>query len=121
MKKLIDDEVVSYFQGDNSLLDGSIQRIDISRNEEDKVNIELYFEMRRSSEYRNSIVRFSDCKEYSFSYTDDYYFYSVEAFKLFKTGSSKYYASFDPCDESECVSEEDRDVIFSKSISVQLS
>jgi len=120
MKKLIDDEVVDYFQGENSLLDGSIQRIDISLDKESKVNIDLHFKMRKSADYRNLVVNFSVCKEYSFSYSDDYCFYNVELFKFFKTEDSKFYASFDPCDESEYVSDEDQDVIVSKSISVQL-
>ncbi len=110
-------QMVTHFSGNNSLLDGKIKRIEIF-DADSSVCINIDFDMRLSSDYQNVQIKFVGCKSYSFSYSDDYYFYNVELLKFFQGDDGLFYISFDPSDEVEIISDEDQDFILCREVSV---
>ena len=110
-------ESVNHFSGNNSLLDGNIKRINIFYTDS-SVCINIDFDMRPSSDYQNIQIRLIGCTHYSFSYTDDYYFYNVELLKFFQGDNGLFYISFDPADETEIIADEDQDFILCREVSV---
>jgi hypothetical protein len=111
-----DQELVSNFIDNNSLLDGKIEKIEIFQANS-SVSINIYFAMRPSSDFKKIILQFSGCKQYGFSYSDDYFFYNVELVKFFQTEEGLFYVSFDPYDELEKVSDKDQDFVLSSNVS----
>ncbi len=111
-----DQELIFNFKGNNSLLDGEIEKIEIFQADL-SVNINIYFTMRPSSDYKKIILQFGGCKQYGFSYSNDYFFYNVEIVKFFQTEKGLFYVSFDPYDESKAVSDKDQDFILSHNVS----
>lgn len=109
-------ELVLSLTDNNSLLDSVIEKFEIFMAD-GHVNANVWLQMRPSSEFGKVQLKFTDCKEYSFSYTDDYYFYNVELVKLFKTKDGMFYVSFDPVDEQDEVSNEDQDFILARGVS----
>ncbi len=104
------ETLVAQFTGKNCLLDGRIERISIFEDNS-SVCVDVEYRMRISSEFDKIYFKFMNCKEYSFYFSSDYYFYNVELVKLFKNESGLYYISFDPKDELDCVSDDDQDYI----------
>jgi len=111
-----DEKLITRFLGSNSLLDGKIEKIEIF-DAGSSVCININFNMRPSSDYQKVQFKFVGCKGYSFSYSEDYYFYNVELLKLFQGEDGLFYISFDPCDEIEVISDEDQDFILCREIS----
>lgn len=111
-----DEKLIARFLGENSLLDGKIEKIEIF-DVDSSVCININFDMRPSSDYQKVQFKFSGCKGYSFSYSDDYYFYNVELLKFFQGEDGLFYISFDPCDETEAISDEDQDFILCRGVS----
>lgn len=103
-------ELLDRFRDINSLLDGKIEKIEIF-SRDFSVCINIHFCMRPSSDYQKIEFRFIDCKQYSFSYSENYYFYNVELVKFFECEDGLFYISFDPFDEVEVISEKDQDFI----------
>ncbi|SLN22225.1 hypothetical protein ROA7450_00814 [Roseovarius albus] len=107
-----DEGAIIHFAGDNSLIDGRIERIDV-RDTDPSVSIHIEICMRPSSEHRKIELRFLGCKEFGFYWSDDYYFYNIERVKFFQRDDGLLYVSFDPVDEAETVSEYDQSFISS--------
>jgi hypothetical protein len=114
-KKLVDEEVLQFLKGENSLLDGEISSIKIVKGDHG-VNVSLDVSMRKSSQLNKIILDFIDCEEYSFSYAKGHYFYCIESVKFFKNDNEMYYLSLDPFEEGEQESSEDMDVIIARSV-----
>ncbi len=116
-KKLVNDETLQYLRGENSLLDGEVSSIEISKcDHSDSVNVSLYISMRKSSHLDRIVLVFIDCEEYSFSYSKDYFFYCIESVKFFKNNNEMYYISLNPFDEEKKESSDDMDVIIARSV-----
>ncbi|AWF81933.1 hypothetical protein BTJ40_14470 [Microbulbifer sp. A4B17] len=107
--------LVDFFVGDNTLIDGKIEKIEVFE-EKSTVSININIHMRSSATHNKVKFKFSKCKQYSFSYSEEYYFYNIETIKLFKTGDSLFYISFDPYDENDNISPKDQDYILCKDI-----
>ena len=110
------EKLVSYLSGDNSLLDGEIEKFEVY-SKDFVVQVDIHMEMRPSSEFKKILVRFSGCKEYCFYFNDSHYFYNVERVKFFQNEEKYFYVSFDPYDELEVCNEDDQDIILAKEVS----
>ncbi len=99
----------------NSLLDAEVKRISIFE-EGSLLSIELEFAMRPSSVYRRIVLKFTEVKEYSFYYQQNYIFYNVERYKFFRMENGLYYLSLDPYDEAALPSEEDQDIVVAREV-----
>lgn len=108
-------QLLSKFVDRNSLLDGRVDRFDIS-SEEGAVSVKVYFHMRSSSDFEKVLFEFVRCKTYGFYYSDDYAFYNVESLKFFKNEEGLFYVSFDPCEEFKDSSDDDQDFILSEDV-----
>lgn len=115
MKLLATDKnVIEALSGENSLLDGNIEKIEIFQYK--SICINIYFQMRESSSYERVLLKIEGCQEYNFSYSDEYDFYTVELIKFFQESEKQFYISFDPYDGEETISESDQDFIIFKKI-----
>jgi hypothetical protein len=113
MKKIGNGEtLINFFTEERSLVSSKVYRIDIFLKDED-LSIDLYLELLGS---KNRVkISFCGIKEYSFYHHSDYIFYNIETVKFFKS-SEGIYISLDPIDERECISDEDKDYIFSNEV-----
>jgi len=109
------EEVINKFKDRNTLLDATISKFELYE-EDSLVCINVWFSMRPSSDFERVMLKFIECKEYRFSYTDDHIFYNVETIKLFQSANGEFYASFDPVNELNKIGDDDQDVILSKSL-----
>ncbi|NOH69952.1 hypothetical protein F0225_01165 [Vibrio pectenicida] len=114
-----DEKLITHFLSNNSLLDGKIEKIEII-DAGSSVCININFNMRSSSDYQKIQFKFVGCKGYSFSYSEDYYFYNIELLKFFQCEDGLFYISFDPCDETEVISDDDQDFILCRKISAYI-
>ena len=108
-------QLISCFIAENSLLDAVIEKIEIFQNDS-SVNINIWLVMRPSSDFNKVLLQFVDCKEYGFSYSDNYFFYNVELVKLFQTKDGLFYVSFDPFDKLEIISDKDQDFVLARNV-----
>jgi hypothetical protein len=115
-----DQQLINNFKDKNSLLDAVIENIEISR-EIDSVSVCIRLVMRHSSDYKKILLKFVNCKEYCFLYSDNYFFYNVELVKLFRTEDELFFASFDPFDELEKISDNDQDYVLARSVCAYIS
>lgn len=106
MKKIATD-VINFLSGKKSLTSSVVYRIEIFMSEQG-LNIDIYFKL-IASDVRIKLT-FSDIKKYSFSFTSDHYFYTVEIVKFFRSEQGVY-ISLDPADEDESISSADLDYI----------
>jgi hypothetical protein len=83
-------QLINTFKNKNSLLDSVIERIEIFCTES-SINSNIQLVMRRSSNFDKVLLQFTNCKEFGFSYTDDYYFYNVELIKFFCTEDGLFF------------------------------
>lgn len=109
-------DAIKVLSGENSLLDGNIEKIEIFQDR--SVCINISFQMRISSLYKRILLKFNGCKEYHFSYSSDYEFYTVELIKFFQKNEELFYISFDPYDNENIISDEDQDLILCSEIAV---
>ncbi|WP_179953951.1 hypothetical protein [Denitrobaculum tricleocarpae] len=109
------DALLEHLQGNNSLLDSVIEKIEIT-GDLDQVTVSVWLKMRPSASKDKIKIRFERCKSYDFTFSDSYVFYNVERIKLFRTNENLFYVSFDPFDEIETVSDKDTDVIQASSV-----
>lgn len=107
------DCLLNSFSESFTILSAKICDIRIYSNKEFLV-IDILFEL-IYPKYKYFILKFIDVKKFSFSWSDDYIFYNVESFKLFKQ-NDYYHISLDPYNEYENISDNDRDFILSKKI-----
>lgn len=101
------DEVVSTFTGQNSVRDGQVVEIRIFAIDY-VLQVHVDINMRDSSDYRSIQIRCAGCKEYEFYDMDGDGFYDIERFKLIRLETGEYFISFDPYDEDEIRSDEDK-------------
>ncbi len=109
------NQVIEKFSGCDCLLDGQIKRIEIY-TENNSVCIDIHFFMREKSNFENVLFKFVGCKEYNFSYSDEYIFYNVELIKYFHSSDAMYYFSFDPANEKNTISKNDQDYILANNV-----
>jgi hypothetical protein len=111
-----DEEVLELTQGTYFIHDASVTRFDIAY-EDYRLCIDVYFTSIQAKRWAKTQIKlcFLDVLEYSFYWNADYQFYYVERYKLFKTEKG-FYISLDPADENDTPSDDDGDVIISKSI-----
>lgn len=108
------EKLIDFLSDEYSLLSSRISRIDIFSHEE-YLMIEIYIDLLYSKNEKTLKIKFIDIEMYSFFYCSDYYFYTVENYKLFATKKG-FYVSFDPHDDGETISPEDQDFIACKAI-----
>lgn len=111
---LSNDEVVSFFTGQMSLISASLECFQIFQQNE-IVIIDLSFRLLYAKGHRNFRIRFKEVTEYCFYYHNDHIFYNVASVKFFKDGSS-FYISLDPDESTSEKSELDNDFIISKGV-----
>jgi hypothetical protein len=112
MKSFKNIELIEYLTGDQRLLDGRLQRINVFRQEYELV-IEVYVELRFSKIAKQLKLTFKDIKEYSFSGSSNNQVDYIERYKFF--GDEKgYYICFDPSSEHKVISSDDQDFILSE-------
>jgi len=111
----VNEKVIQYLKGANSLLDAKLLRFELYSTNLG-VSADLHFFMRSSSEFRQLVLRLELCKEVSFSYTDDFFFYNIERIKMLQVSADEYFVSLDPFDESGQVSVKDGDFIRSSGL-----
>lgn len=110
-------QVVSYLKGPNSLLDARLSRYELF-SDSTGVSADLHFFMRPSAEFSRIVLRLEQCREVSFSYTDDFFFYNVERVKLLQHSANDFFVSLDPYDESGKISERDGDFVRSTGLTL---
>ena len=110
-------QLINVFSDKNTLLDGKIKKIEIFKDSDSSVSINIDFHMRSSSDFKEVQLRFIGCKEYSFSYMNSYNFYNVELVKLLQNDDGFSYISFDPSEECKFISDDDQDIILCEGIS----
>jgi hypothetical protein len=111
---LSNDEVVSFFTGQMSLISASVESFQIFQQKE-IVIIDLSFRLLYAKGHRNFRIRFKEVTQYCFYYHSDYIFYNVASVKFFKDEGS-FYISLDPDDSASAKSELDNDFIISKDV-----
>ena len=110
------EQLLDHFMGENSLLDGKIEKIEIF-DAGLATHIHIDFQMRPSSEHQKVQFRFGNCAEFCFLWSAEYQFYNVERMKFFQRNDGIYYVSFDPFDDAEVTSDDDQNFIFCREVS----
>ncbi|MES2376423.1 MAG: hypothetical protein V4553_07585 [Bacteroidota bacterium] len=110
------DEVLALTSGSYLIHDSSVTRFDIQLKDR-ILNIDVYFvSIDRNTKANVGLkISFVDVSEYSFYWDASRHFYNVERYKFLKSENG-YYISLDPFDESQKLSNEDQEIILSKSI-----
>ncbi|TFF37462.1 hypothetical protein [Mucilaginibacter psychrotolerans] len=111
-----DEEVLELSQGTYFIHDAIVTRFDINQ-EDHRLQIEVYFTSIDSKWWPETKLklRFIDIIEYGFYWNASYSFYYVERYKFFRNEKG-FYMSLCPTDENGSPSDDDGDVIISKSI-----
>ncbi|WP_170479984.1 hypothetical protein [Ruegeria arenilitoris] len=110
-----DTNILDKFVGENSFLDTEIEEIRIFGHGSLAI-VEIQLLMRPQSDWKKVLLRFCGCESYNFHHSSDCAFGIVERFKFIVLENDNFYMSFDPYDDSEIVSPEDNDVVYSQSI-----
>lgn len=108
------DKLINALSYNLSLISSQLYKVCIY-NEDNLLYIDVGVELMYKKENNRILLRFVDVKEYSFYYSSNRIFYNIETYKFFKSGDL-YYASFDPVDESDVITDNDQDYIKSKSV-----
>ncbi|MBD1365330.1 hypothetical protein IDJ77_16050 [Mucilaginibacter sp. ZT4R22] len=110
------EEVLELTQGTYFIHDASVTRFDIAYQEH-RLCIDVCFTSIQSKKWAETQIklRFVNVLEYSFYWNAEHHFYYVERYKFFKTEKG-FYISLDPVDENDSPSDDDGDVIISKSV-----
>jgi len=98
------------------ILDSMITRFDVYI-EDYVVFIDVYFSLPYHRFKGDKVLKlhFIGVTEYEFYWNNNYTFYTLERYKLFKSEKG-FYLSIDPYDESETVLEEDKGIIFCREV-----
>ncbi len=110
------DEAISLLSDKNSLIDSSIQKIEIFK-ENYQLCAKILVKCRNKSDYNYVILHLKSCCKISLFISEEFDFYNVENIKLKKLDNAKYYISFDPSPLSG-ISSEDEDVFVFSEIDV---
>ena len=120
MNKIIksNEDLIDLLIGDNSLLDASIESIQI-KDENNEVNILVMIALAFQKPKRSVKLVFHNVSEFLFYHTSDVSFGLIERYTFIKTEKG-FYISFDPYDDSNEVSLDDQDYILSGEVSGEL-
>jgi hypothetical protein len=109
-----DEEALSFFSGDRSLVSAMVQNITIS-NENETLIVDITVHLLYSKLDKDFVIRLVDVVEYSFYHSKDHYFYNIANLKFFKEDVF-FYISLDPDETCEGRANNDNDFVLSKSI-----
>ena len=109
-----DEEVINYLTRNNSLISSIVYEIKIYEEKETfSLSVDVYFKLAYTK--ADFLLKFKRVKQYYFSWDEKYSFYNVEYLKFLKTNDS-IYLSLDPDEGVLDVSDDDKDIIVSKSV-----
>ena len=113
------DEVLTYFSANRSLLSGSVKKFSMYA-QTGLLVVELDVQLLYAKEHKLYTLRLVDVQQYGFYHTNEYEFYNITHLKLFKR-DNLYYISLDPDGETSVAAETDNDFVLSKGIEAYAS